>query len=93
MGVYQDDEGKTPILPSVAEAEKRIVSSATSKSYLAIDGTPEYNRAVQTLLLNEDHEIIGSERAVTVQKVQAERARCGSPGIFSRVIFPQRAYG
>ncbi|MGB1890856.1 MAG: aromatic amino acid transaminase [Candidatus Latescibacterota bacterium] len=67
VGVYQDDEGKTPILPSVAEAEKRIVSSATSKSYLAIDGTPEYNRAVQTLLLNEDHEIIRSERAVTVQ--------------------------
>ena len=67
VGVYQDDEGKTPILPSVTEAEKRIVSSATSKSYLAIDGTPEYNRAVQTLLLNEDHEIIRSERAVTVQ--------------------------
>ena len=67
VGVYQDDDGKTPILPSVAEAEKRIVSSSTSKSYLAIDGTPEYNHAVQALLLGEDHEIIRSERAVTVQ--------------------------
>ena len=67
VGVYQDDDGKTPILPSVSEAEKRIVSSSTSKSYLAIDGTPEYNHAVQALLLGEDHEIIRSERAVTVQ--------------------------
>ena len=67
VGVYQDDDGKTPILPSVAEAEKRIVSSSTSKSYLAIDGTPEYNHAVQALLLGEDHEIIRSKRAVTVQ--------------------------
>ena len=67
VGVYQDDDGKTPILPSVAEAEKRVVSSSTSKSYLAIDGTPEYNRAVQALLLGQDHEIIRSERAVTVQ--------------------------
>ncbi len=67
VGVYQDDDGKTPILPSVAEAEKRIVSSSTSKSYLAIDGTPEYNHAVQALLLGEDHEISRSERAVTVQ--------------------------
>ncbi len=67
VGVYQDDAGKTPILPSVAEAEKRILASATSKSYLAIDGTPEYNRAVQSLLLGDDHEIVRSERAVTVQ--------------------------
>ena len=67
VGVYQNDDGKTPILPSVAEAEKRIVSSSTSKSYLAIDGTPEYNHAVQALLLGEDHEIIRSERVVTVQ--------------------------
>ena len=67
VGVYQDEDGKTPILPSVAEAEKRVVTSSTSKSYLAIDGTPEYNRAVQALLLGQDHEIIRSERAVTVQ--------------------------
>lgn len=67
VGVYQDDEGKTPILPSVAEAEQRILAQATSKSYLAIDGTPEYNRAVQNLLLGSDHEIVHSSRAVTVQ--------------------------
>ncbi len=67
VGVYQDDAGKTPILPSVAEAEKRILASATSKSYLAIDGTPEYNRAVQSLLLGTEHEIVRSGRAATVQ--------------------------
>ena len=67
VGVYQDASGKTPILESVKEAEKRILAQATSKSYLAIEGTAEYARAVQSLLLGAEHEILTSGRAVTVQ--------------------------
>jgi len=67
VGVYQDASGQTPILDSVKEAEKRILAHATSKSYLAIDGTPEYGQAVQSLLLGAGHEVLSSGRAVTVQ--------------------------
>ena len=67
VGVYQDANGQTPILDSVKEAEKRILAQATTKSYLAIDGTPEYARAVQSLVLSPDHEVLASGRAVTVQ--------------------------
>ncbi len=67
VGVYQDSSGKTPILESVKEAEKRILAHATSKTYLAIEGAPEYASAVQSLLLGSDHEIRTTSRAVTVQ--------------------------
>jgi aspartate aminotransferase len=67
VGVYQDASGQTPILDSVREAEKRILAHATSKSYLAIDGTPEYGQAVQSLLVGAEHEMIASGRAITVQ--------------------------
>jgi len=67
VGVYQDPSGQTPILKSVSIAEKRVISKATTKSYLSIDGTAEYNVAVQKLLLGDEHEIISNSRAVTVQ--------------------------
>jgi aromatic-amino-acid transaminase len=73
VGVYQDANGKTPILESVKEAEKRILAQATSKSYLAIEGTPEYARAVQSLLLGAEHEILTSGRAVTVSPAPLPR--------------------
>ena len=67
VGVYQDRMGQTPILKSVSIAEKRIISKATTKSYLSIDGTVEYNSTVQKLLLSENHEVISNDRAITVQ--------------------------
>ena len=67
VGVYQDANGKTPILSVVREAEKRLLTEETSKSYLGIDGLPEYARHVRDLLFGADHEIVTSQRAVTAQ--------------------------
>lgn len=66
-GVYKDSRGNTPIFASVKKAEERILAGETSKSYLPIDGPPEYARAVQELVFGADHEILTSRRAVTVQ--------------------------
>lgn len=65
VGVYQDESGVTPVLPSVVEATKRVVAAETTKSYLPIPGAPEYGAAVQRLLFGIDHEIIASGRAAT----------------------------
>lgn len=65
VGVYQDESGVTPVLPSVVEATKRVVAAETTKSYLPIPGAPEYGAAVQRLLFGTDHEIIASGRAAT----------------------------
>ncbi len=65
VGIYQDDAGKTPILPSVVEASRRVVDSMTTMSYLPIPGTPEFAAAVQELLFGSDSEIVSSGRAKT----------------------------
>ncbi len=67
VGVYQDSSGKTPILAVVKEAEKRLLSDELNKSYLGIDGLPEYGVQVRTMLFGENHPIISGRRAVTAQ--------------------------
>lgn len=65
-GVYKDAEGKTPIFAAVHEAEGRLLSTESSKSYLPIEGHDEYTRQVGQLLLG-DGELSESGRAVTAQ--------------------------
>lgn len=67
QGVYKDASGNTPVLHSVKLAEERILSSESTKDYLAIDGIPQYGHFVQELVFGPDHEIVRSGRAVTAQ--------------------------
>jgi aspartate aminotransferase len=65
VGVYQDDAGKTPILPSVKEAERRLVELEGTKSYKPINGDPVYGSAVRQLLFGAGNELVDGGRAVT----------------------------
>ncbi|NOR26857.1 MAG: aminotransferase class I/II-fold pyridoxal phosphate-dependent enzyme [Desulforhopalus sp.] len=65
VGVYKDEEGKTPILNCVKTAEKILLAKEESKSYLPISGDPVYAAEVQKLLFGESGEVITSGRAVT----------------------------
>ncbi|MHA7880796.1 MAG: amino acid aminotransferase [Saccharospirillum sp.] len=67
VGVFMTDEGVTPILATVKEAEKRLLSEETTKSYLAISGDAEYGRQVQRLLFGPDNEVLSNQRARTAQ--------------------------
>ncbi len=67
VGVYVDDTGVTPVLPSVLEAERRLLEKAGSKGYLPIDGRPGYKKAVRDLVFGPDHEIVESGRSATAQ--------------------------
>ncbi|MCB9138734.1 MAG: aspartate/tyrosine/aromatic aminotransferase [Caldilineaceae bacterium] len=67
VGVYKDAAGKTPVLASVKEAEKRILADEESKSYLPINGSPAFGAATQELLFGPGHEVVVSGRAVTAQ--------------------------
>ena len=42
VGIYQDAQGKTPVLQAVKEAEQRLVETQASKSYLALTGDADY---------------------------------------------------
>ena len=64
-GVYVDDTGITPVLPSVVEAEGRILAAETTKVYRPIDGDAAYRTAVRDLVFGTDHEIVASGRSAT----------------------------
>ena len=51
VGVYKDENGNTPLMKAVAEAEDIIAAANSSKSYLPIDGMPAYNQHVGNVLL------------------------------------------
>ena len=54
VGVYQDESGQTPVMKCVRMAEKKLLDAAGTKSYLPIDGLPEYRAAIGRLILGDD---------------------------------------
>nr|WP_076388300.1 amino acid aminotransferase [Vaginimicrobium propionicum] len=67
VGVYQDEDGKLPLLKCVRLAEQELTSESRPRNYLPITGLPSYNQAVQRLVLGLDSQIVVDQRAVTVQ--------------------------
>ncbi len=53
VGVYQDNDGNTPTLPSVIEAEKEILDQNISKTYKPIDGDKEFTEKSIQLVAGE----------------------------------------
>lgn len=67
VGVYQDENGTTPTLSCVEEAEKRLASAGGTKSYLPIPGMPAYVEAVRELAFGTGAEAIESGRIASAQ--------------------------
>ena len=67
VGVYKNDQGETPVLSCVKKAEKIILDSEKTKSYLSIPGTAEYGNLVRELVFGKDSEICSEGRACTAQ--------------------------
>lgn len=67
VGVYVDETGVTPVLPTVLEAERLILEKARPKGYLPIEGRSGYGKAVRELVFGADHEIVTSGRSATAQ--------------------------
>ena len=67
VGVYKDENGNTPVLNSVKQAERRLFDAENSKTYLGIPGTADYALAVQQLLFGDDSSVIAEGRTQTAQ--------------------------
>jgi aspartate/tyrosine/aromatic aminotransferase len=65
VGVYQDENGRTPVLPSVKAAEAALLGAETTKSYLPIAGDPDYARRVEALVFGAERESALRGRART----------------------------
>lgn len=67
VGVYQEEDGKTPILECVKLAEKKLLVSETSKGYLGIDGLPQFKQQIPSLLFGANHRIVQGGLAAALQ--------------------------
>ena len=67
IGIYFDDAGKIPMLPSVRAAELAVVAEAGPRPYLPMEGAANFRTAVQALLFGADY--AGKDRTVTIQSV------------------------
>jgi aspartate aminotransferase len=67
VGVYQDDSGTTPILDCVRRAERELIESQSTKSYVGITGNAGFNAGMQALIFGADHPVIADDRVATVQ--------------------------
>ena len=52
-GVYMEEDGVTPILVSVREAERRLLTNATTKLYKPIGGDPALVKLLRALIFRE----------------------------------------
>ena len=66
VGVYKDDAGRTPVMRAVKEAERRVLSGQTSKTYLSPAGDEGFNAAMIALVFGAE---APTERLRGVQSV------------------------
>lgn len=64
VGVYKDDQGRTPVLQCVKAAETQLIQSETTKTYLGIEGLADYRQQTQQLLLGD---AVDAQRVAIVQ--------------------------
>ena len=68
IGLYYDENGVVPRLPSVAAAQQALHAQSTGAPlYLPMDGLPAYRDAVQKLLFGAEHAALKAQRVATIQ--------------------------
>src|ERR1700744_3335770 len=87
VGVYRNDQGDTPVLQAVRQAEQAVLARQSTKSYVAAAGNPAFNQSMERLVFGADHPILASGRVRTIQapggvgalRLGAELIRISSP--------------
>ena len=65
VGVYKDEQGKTPTLAAVVQAERWLLDNEPTKAYLGMDGSPGYGRSTRRLLFGVESPLVDDGRAAT----------------------------
>ena len=67
VGVYKDEQGNTPILSSVAKAQKVLLDTETSKTYITPQGNQGFIDGMLSLLLGKTSPVLLADRVAAVQ--------------------------
>ncbi|HSI18038.1 MAG TPA: amino acid aminotransferase [Sphingomonas sp.] len=86
VGVYRDEQGRTPVLRAVKEAERRLLEEQTSKGYLGAEGDIGFFDALKPIIFGRvDHadrlsglQTVGGTGALRVAAELIARARPGA---------------
>jgi aspartate aminotransferase, mitochondrial len=88
VGAYRDDQGKPYVLPSVKEAEQKVVSSGMDKEYAGITGVPAFTKAAAQLAYGADSPALKEDRVAITQSISGTGAlRIG--GAFLERFYPE----
>lgn len=85
VGVFQDENGRTPVLECVRRAERRIMETQTTKSYVAIAGNAGFNKAMEAMVLGEGHPALEAGRVSSVQTPGGSGALSVAGHVLARV--------
>jgi aspartate aminotransferase len=87
VGAYRDDKGKPYVLPSVKQAEKKLMEQNLDKEYAGITGVPAFTKAALELAYGPDSAPVKEGRVVITQSISGTGAlRIG--GAFLERFFP-----
>lgn len=64
VGVFKDAQGRTPVLACVKAAERQLIESETTKTYLGIEGLADYREHVRRLVFGD---AVAADRVAVVQ--------------------------
>ena len=67
VGVYKDEQGNTPIVGAVAQAQLRLLETETSKTYITPQGVQGYIDGMLELLLGKGNQAVLGNRVAAVQ--------------------------
>ncbi len=67
IGLYYDDNGRIPVLPSVAAVQKELADDPSPRVYLPMEGLASYRSAVQRVVFGADSRVVAEGKVATIQ--------------------------
>jgi len=87
VGAYRNDKGKPYVLPSVKEAERKVVNASLDKEYAGITGIPSFTKAAMLLAYGPNSAALNEDRIAITQSISGTGAlRIG--GAFLERFYP-----
>ncbi|KAK0353510.1 aspartate transaminase aat1 [Friedmanniomyces endolithicus] len=87
VGAYRDDKGKPYVLPSVKQAEQKVMQQNLDKEYAGITGVPDFTKAAALLGYGANSAPLKEGRIVITQSISGTGAlRIG--GAFLQRFYP-----
>ena len=96
IGIYRDDQGNTPVLRAVREAETALVAAQTTKAYVGPTGNAGFNQGMERMVFGAQHAALSGGRVRSVQcpggcgalRLGAELIRLAAPQAVVHVSTP-----